>query len=319
MNKEIIRAFGDQVNRAQRILIISHTRPDGDAVGSLIGLGLILEELGKEINLVLEDGVPKVFNHLPSADRVYREVAGIYDLIIVVDSSDIDRIGGILDEYGEPDINIDHHPTNTHFAKINIVKVDAVATAEMIYDLAIALSFPLNKDIADALLTGLITDSLGFRTSNISPKALRIAADLQELGADLPSLYRKAMIEKSIQAVRYWGIGLSKIQLEDRIVWTSLSLQDRKLADYPGRDDADLINMLSAVRDTDISLVFVEQTDGTVKVSWRAQPGFDVSKTALKFGGGGHKPAAGAEIKGDLDRVQEEVLEATRALLITGK
>lgn len=315
MNKEKIQSFGDQVQRAERILVISHTRPDGDAVGSLIGLGLILEELGKEVNLVLEDGVPKVFNHLPASDRVFREAAGIYDLIVVVDCSDIDRIGNILDDHGEPDINIDHHPTNTRFASLNLVREEAVATAEIIYDLAVALSLPLNQPIAEVLLTGLITDSLGFRTSNVSPKALRIAAKLQELGADLPTLYRKAMVEKSIEAVRYWGQGLAKIQLEDRLVWTSLSLEDRKLVDYTGRDDADLINVLSTIRDTDISLVFIEQTKGTVKVSWRAQPGFDVSKTAGQFGGGGHKPAAGAEIKGDLERVQEEVLKATRETL----
>lgn len=315
MNKEQIQAFGDLVSRADRILIISHIRPDGDAVGSLIGLGLILEELGKEVNLVLEDGVPKVFHHLTGFDNVIREVSGVYDLIIVVDSSDIDRIGSVLDEYGEPDVNIDHHPTNTQFAKLNLVRDDAVATAEIIFDLARTLSLPITLPAAEALLTGLLTDSLGFRTSNSSPLTLRIAAELQEMGANLQYLYQKAMLEKSIEAVRYWGLGLSRIQKEDRLVWTSLSLEDRKTADYPGRDDADLINVLSRIRDTDICLVFVEQTDGTVKISWRSQPGFDVSVIATQFGGGGHKPAAGAEIQGDLERVQEEVLEVTRKSL----
>lgn len=315
MNKDLVQSFGVLVNRAERVLIISHIRPDGDAVGSLVGLGLILEELGKEVNLVLEDGVPKVFHHLHGVDQVVREVSGVYDLIIVVDCSDIDRIGEVLDEYGEPDINIDHHPTNTHFAKLNLVRDDAVATAEIIYDLACSLSYPISLPAAEALLTGLLTDSLGFRTSNSSPRTLRIAANLQEMGANLPELYKKAMLEKSLEAVKYWGRGLSRIQQEDRLVWTSLNLQDRIEAEYPGRDDADLINVLSRIRETDISIVFVEQTDGTVKVSWRAQPGFDVSQIATKFGGGGHKPAAGAEIKGDLERVQEEVLEATRQSL----
>lgn len=315
MNREDIQAFGDWIQKAERILIISHTRPDGDAVGTLIGLGLILEELGKEVNLVLEDGVPKVFHHITGYDKVFRKTSGVYDLIIVVDCSDIDRIGSVLDEYGEPDINIDHHPTNTQFAKLNIVQDDAVATAEMVFEMAKILQFPITLPIAEALLTGLLTDSLGFRTSNSSPKALRFAAELQEHGANLPYLYRKAMIEKSFEALKYWGQGLSNLVLENRLVWTSLSLEDRKLAEYGGRDDADIINVLSTIRDTDISVVFVEQTDGTVKVSWRAQPGFDVSSVALKFGGGGHKPAAGAEIKGDLERVQQDVLEVTRQAL----
>ena len=319
MNNEDIQAFGELISRAERVLVISHIRPDGDAVGSLLGLGLMLEELGKEVNFVLEDGVPKVFHHLTGADKVFREAAGVYDLIIVVDSADIERIGSVLDEYGEPDVNIDHHPTNTHFAKLNLVRDNAVAAVEIIYDLALSLSLPINLPIAEALLTGLLTDSLGFRTSNSSARTLRIAAELMDRGANLQVLYRKAMLEKSLEAIRYWGQGLSRIQLEDRLIWTSLTLEDRKVADYPGRDDADLVNILSRIKKTDVCVVFVEQTNGTVKVSWRAQPGFDVASIATQFGGGGHKPAAGADIKGNLDRVQEEVLEATRKSLgITG-
>jgi bifunctional oligoribonuclease and PAP phosphatase NrnA len=315
MNKDQIQAFGNLVSRADRILIISHIRPDGDAVGSTLGLGLMFEEMGKEVNLVLEDGVPKVFNHLTGSDTIIREAVGVFDLVIVVDSSDIERIGSVLDDFGEPDVNIDHHPTNTQFAKLNLVRDDAVATVEIIFDLARELSFPINLPVAEALLTGLLTDSLGFRTSNTKPQTLRIAADLMEFGANLPVLYSKAMLEKSFEAVKYWGQGLSRIQMEDRLVWTSLSLEDRIAVDYPGRDDADLINVLSRIKETDISVVFVEQKNGSVKVSWRSRPGFDVSSIATQFGGGGHKPAAGADIKGDLERVQEEVLEATRKSL----
>jgi phosphoesterase RecJ-like protein len=236
-------------------------------------------------------------------------------LIIVVDSSDIERIGEVLDEYGEPDVNIDHHPTNTQFAKLNLVQDSAVATAEIIYDLALALSYPITLPVAEALLTGLVTDSLGFRTSNSTARTLLIAADLMERGANLQELYQKALLEKSIEAVRYWGQGLSRIQKEDRLVWTSLTLEDRVQANYPGRDDADLVNILSRIKDTDVCVVFVEQSDGTVKISWRAKPGFNVAQIATQFGGGGHKPAAGAEIKGDLARVEQDVLEATRKTL----
>lgn len=315
MNKDLIRKFGDLVTRADRILIISHIRPDGDAVGSTLGLGLILEELGKEVSLVLEDGVPKVFNHLTGSDRIIKEAVGVFDLVIVVDSSDIERIGSVLDEYGEPDVNIDHHPTNTQFAELNLVRDNAVATVEIIFDIAKELSFPINLPIAEALLTGLLTDSLGFRTSNTNPQTLHIAAELMQVGANLPVLYRKAMLEKSIEAVKYWGRGLSRIQMEDRLVWTSLSLEDRLAVDYPGRDDADLINVLSRIKESDISIVFVEQKNGSVKVSWRSRPGFDVASIATQFGGGGHLPAAGADIKGDLAKVEQDVLEATRKSL----
>lgn len=306
------QTLGEKIEAAERILLVSHIRPDGDAVGSLLGLGISLESYGKEVNLVLEDGVPLVFHHLSFVDAVYKEPAGVYDLIITLDASDISRTGEVLDEYGQPDVNIDHHPTNTQFAYLNIIREDAVATAEIVLEIIKQLGLPLNKESAEALLTGIITDSLGFRTSNTTPTALRAAADLQEMGADLPDLYSRALLLKSYEALRYWGRGLSQIEKDDRLVWTVLSLEDRKAADYSGRDDADLINVLSTITGTDVCIIFVEQTDGTTKISWRAKPGFDVARIAMKFGGGGHTPAAGASVRGELENIVKDVVETTR-------
>lgn len=314
MNNQLAEDFGRELERSERVLLISHIRPDGDAVGSLLGLGHVLLAMGKEISLVLEDGVPKSFHHLPGVDLIFQDFGGVFDLIIVLDSSDITRIGSVLDEYGQPDVNIDHHPTNTQFAPLNIVETGAVATAEILYDLIRTLDLPLTPEAAECLLTGLITDSLGFRTSNTRPKTFRTAAALQELGADPAYLHRKALLERSHQALLYWGRGLSKIEKEDRLIWTTLTLEDREEVGYPGRDDADLVNILSTVADTDVCVVFIEQKDGTVKVSWRAEVGYDVSQVAGKFGGGGHKPAAGASIPGRMERIVPEVLEETRTL-----
>ncbi|MBS3750372.1 MAG: bifunctional oligoribonuclease/PAP phosphatase NrnA [Anaerolineales bacterium] len=307
--------FSEKIQSANRILIVSHIRPDGDAVGSLLGLGLVLEEMGKKVNTVLEDGVPLTFHFLYGHQRVYKDAAGVYDLVIVVDCSDVSRVGSVLDEIGQPDVNIDHHPTNTMFASLNIVQKEAVATAEIIYKLIQHLSLPLNKPIAEALLTGIIMDSLGFRTSNTTSQVLRIAADLQEQGANISMIHRKALLERSYEAVKYWGAGLSKAQKEGRLVWATLSLEDRDSVGYPGRDDADLVNILSTIKETDICIVFVEQRGGSVKISWRAKPGFDVSRVALQFGGGGHKPAAGAEIRGELKNIKGDVIRATKRIL----
>jgi phosphoesterase RecJ-like protein len=144
---------------------------------------------------------------------------------------------------------------------------------------------------------------------------LRIAADLQEQGADISMIHRKALLERSYEAVKYWGAGLSKAQKEGRLVWATLSLEDRDSVGYPGRDDADLVNILSTIKETDICIVFVEQRGGSVKISWRARPGFDVSRVALQFGGGGHKPAAGAEIRGELENIKGDVIRATKRIL----
>jgi phosphoesterase RecJ-like protein len=136
-----------------------------------------------------------------------------------------------------------------------------------------------------------------------------------ETGVDMPELYRRALITRSFEATRFWGAGLSTLVKEGRMVWATLTMADRKAAGYNGRDDADLINVLASIEDTDIALIFVEQPGHHVKVSWRAQTGFDVSQIALQFGGGGHPPASGADITGELADVQASVLVATRALL----
>ncbi len=315
MNKAWIHTFSQKFQAAEKILIVSHIRPDGDAIGSVLGLGLSLQLIGKQVQMVLSDGVPQSFRHLPGVDQLKQHPDGEFDLICVVDCSDLQRTGNALNGLPQPDLNIDHHITNLHFARSNLVDPQAVATAEILADLILALDLPMPPSVASALLTGLITDTIGFRTSNMQPNSLRLAARLMEAGADLPELYRRALVTRSFEAARFWGAGLSTLEKEGRMVWATLTLADRKAAGYPGRDDADLVTVLSSIEDADIALIFVEQPNNHVKVSWRAQPGFDVSQIALQFGGGGHPPASGADIVGELANVQASVLEATRALL----
>ena len=315
MDNNSLRTALETILESQRFLIVSHTRPDGDAVGSVLGLGLALQAAGKDVQMVLEDGVPKSFRHLTGYDRISKKATDQYDCSIVLDCSDLIRTGKVFSIGSSPDINIDHHKTNRNFAKINLVDTKATATTEILTRLIPEWGFAIDLPVAEALLTGLITDTLGFRVAGMSPESLRIAADLFENGADLPTLYTKALLTRSFRAARYWGTGLSALQLEDRLLWTRLTLDDRKSVNYPGRDDADLINILQTVEDADIFIIFVEQKNQSVKVSWRARPGFDVSTIALQFGGGGHMPAAGAEIQGSVDEVIDKVLTATRPLL----
>lgn len=316
MNEAILNQVRERLNEAQRIVIFSHVRPDGDAVGSLLGLGLALQELGKDVQMVLEDGVPSPFRHLHGIQQIRKKPEGSFDMVILVDCADLNRVGESANGYLSPDLNIDHHITNMRFGKINLVDVNAAATSQILAENMESLGLPLTKSIADALLTGIITDTLGFRTINMTPGVLRVAADLMEVGGDLPHLYTTALIRRSYEAARYWGAGLIKLQREGPILWTSLSLRDRQEANYPGRDDADLINILASIDGVEVAMIFVEQANRRVKISWRAQPGLDVSVIAAQFGGGGHMAAAGAEVEGSLQQVQEKVLEATRALFM---
>jgi len=301
---------------AKRVLILTHVRPDGDAIGSQLALGLALQNAGKDVHMVLPDGLLAGFRHLPGSDQIQRKVEGEYDTVITVDCAEKKRIGDGFDALGKPHINIDHHITNDNFGEINLIESDQVATCAILAEHMPKWGLTITPPIAASLITGIVTDTLGFRTSNMNPKALRLSADLLETGIDLPDLYMRALVRRSFNAARYWGAGLSSLQRADGMVWSTLTLADRKLTGYGGNDDADLINMISAIDGEKIGLIFVEQTNGTVKISWRALvPGINVSPIAQSFGGGGHTAAAGAEVSGSVEDVQQRVLEATRIVL----
>lgn len=306
--------ISELIRQASQIVIVSHSRPDGDAVGSLLALTLSLEQAGKEVSALLADGAPGRFRFLPGASKIGSRMPPQTDLLIALDCAGEDRLG--FSALPRPiDVNIDHHPTNSRYAKINLIDPQAAATTQILYKLILQLDLSLTPEIATNLLVGLLTDTIGFRTSNVSPKVLRIAADLQERGACLPEIYSKALNQRSFVAARYWGCGLSRLMQEDGLVWSTLSLEDRLKVGYPGADDADLINILSTIEGVEIALIFIEQKGGRVKVSWRSRDGLDVSKLAQRFGGGGHEPAAGAMVSGTLEEVRAQVLTATRDIL----
>ena len=311
---EIDLAIKNKIESSENILIASHVRPDADAAGSLLGLGLSLMQAGKKVQMVLEDGADK-FGYLPGSDLILISAAGHADMVIVVDCSDPSRVGGALNNYGKPDLVVDHHKTNLEFGTYNVVEPDQVATACILFDHMPDWGLTYNPDIAACLLSGIVGDTIGFRTSNVNSEVLRKSAALMDLGADLPHIYREELITKPFTAVRYWGSGLIRMAQEDGLVWTSLTLADRENIGYAGNDDADLVNVLSSVKEADIALIFVEQPQNEVKVSWRARPGLDVSGIAFEFGGGGHAAAAGADISGTLEEVTERVIIETKKLL----
>jgi len=241
---------------------------------------------------------------------------GEFDLVVSVDCSDLKRVGKALDGYRPPDIVIDHHATTDGFGALNLVDPQAAATASILTRCMHTWGLPITIPIASNLLTGLVTDTLGFRTSNTTPEVLRQAADLVEIGADLSTIYFLNLVRHTFPAAKYWGAGLAGLQYSAGIISTTLTAADRKASGYTGNDDADLINIVSSIDGADIAIIFVEQDETSTKVSWRGlKPKVDVSRIALQFGGGGHKAAAGAEISGSLDEVRQRVLDVTHKAL----
>jgi phosphoesterase RecJ-like protein len=269
-----------RIEQANKILIVSHVRPDGDAVGSVLGLGTALAAAGKQVQMVLADGVPSAFTFLPGSKQIKKSAEFPVDLSIVLDISDLNRIGNVLGIL-KPGINIDHHVTNLNFAHVNLVEPEAAATSCILVDHIQSWGLAISQDSASALLAGIVNDTLGFRTANTTSATLRQAAQLIDQGANLPDLYYESLVRRSYASTKFW----------------------------------DLINLLSTVDEAQISVIFVEQRNGHVKVSWRAKPGLDVSKIALSFGGGGHTAAAGADIPGSLMDIQQKVITDTLKVL----
>jgi phosphoesterase RecJ-like protein len=316
VDSQLIGDIKNRLSIANNIVIASHVRPDGDAIGALLGLGLALRDAGKSVQMILADGLPASFKHLEGSEFIRKEAVGDHDTFITVDCADFKRTGKIFENFGQPDINIDHHKTNEKFGKLNLIEAEEVATSAILTAHLPEWGLKITRPIAAALLTGIITDTLGFRTSNTTPEALRLSATLMETGVDMPDIYMRALVKKTFPAARYWGAGLSSLESKNGIVWGTLTVADRKAAGYGGNDDADLINMISAIDGNKVGMVFVEQNDNHVKISWRALvPGVDVSQVATHFQGGGHAAAAGADIRGSLSEVQKVVLKKTREML----
>jgi phosphoesterase RecJ-like protein len=296
--------------------VLSHVRPDGDAVGALLAVSEALRAEGKDTTAVLSSGVPRAFSFLQGAAEVKTRLPDATDLMICVDCSDLERTGWKEEDLPRPvDVNIDHHPTNNHFAAYNLVETRAAATTEILYAWLPEMGLPLTDSVVASLMTGLLTDTIGFRTSSVTPASLRVAADLLDLGAPLQKIYEQALSQMSYVAARYWGAGLSQLGREDGLVWATLGLADRRRVGYPGSDDADLVNVLTTIEDAQLVVIFVEQPHEKVKISWRSKPGIDVSQLATQFGGGGHVAAAGAMIDGTLDNVRERVLNVSHKAL----
>jgi bifunctional oligoribonuclease and PAP phosphatase NrnA len=318
MKAEDLSAARACIASATRALVVTHINPDGDAVGSLLGFGLALRAAGKEVVFACADAVPEVFSFLPGVQEITASPTGAFDLVVALDISDASRMGAIGERVGRrPHLVFDHHVTNGGFGEINLIDVSAASTAELVAELLDPLGLSVTQPVAECLLTGLVSDTLGFRTSNTSTKSLAVAQRLIEAGAVLHTIYDHSLHKRSFTAVRLWAEGLARLRLADRIVWTTLPLEARKVAGYSGNGDADLINVLASVREADVAVIFVERPDGKVKVSWRSAPGIDVSALAVAFGGGGHAPAAGAEVPGTLPEVETRVLAATKEILKT--
>lgn len=306
-----IRLIANLIAAAQRILLVTHVAPDGDAIGSLLGLGWLLRDQGKELTLACEDPVPENAKWLPGSSEIVRRVSGACGLVISLDCSDQRRMGCIYTQELEalPLVNIDHHVTNTRFGTVNYVDPSSVATAQMILSLLDTLQWDLSDTVATCLLYGVVTDTQSFRTPNVDAAALRAALRLVEAGACISDITWRAFAQRTLASIRLWGQAIDRLQLQDGVLWTEITQAMRRNCTLDEEAESGLTNFLAGVREAGMVLVFTERNDGTVDVGMRAMPGLDVAQVALSLGGGGHPQAAGCTLVGDLAEVKQLVLD----------
>jgi phosphoesterase RecJ-like protein len=307
------------IRQARDILVICHIVPDGDAIGSLLGLGWALHRLGKEHTLACADPVPDSFAYLPGSEAIVAHPEGNYDLAVSLDCSDLKRLGTAYDQdslRGVPIINIDHHVTNVSFGSVNWVDPNSAATAQMVLTLIERLGIPLDSTIATCLLNGIVTDTRGFRTPNTTPDVMQAATKLMTAGASLPEIAERVFNRRPLAMICLWGRALSAVQLDDRIIWAEISQAMRRECGLDSDSDDGLVSFLTSANEAEVGIVFTEKDDGTIDVSMRSMPGIDISSVAMRLGGGGHPQAAGCNLSSSLAEARERVLtELKRSLL----
>jgi phosphoesterase RecJ-like protein len=317
------------LNTAQRVLCISHVKPDGDAIGSLLGMGWLLTALGKTPVLALQDETPVEHRALPGAEDIITAAAPAYagtvrssafDLVVCLDASSPDRMGTAynLDVHGSaPLLVIDHHITNTRFGAHNWVAPECAATCQMLVYLADALQVPLQGALAECLLTGMVTDTLCFRTSNTGAEVLEAAMRLMQGGANLTTITQRTVNRRPFSLIRLWGLILPTVRLAEGVIWATADQACFAEAGHGLDDDIGLSGHLVTADEADISAVLTETRDAAgalaVECSFRAKPGFDVAELAFSFGGGGHPAASGCTIAGTLAEVEALVVPAAQA------
>ncbi|MFO7322611.1 MAG: bifunctional oligoribonuclease/PAP phosphatase NrnA [Chloroflexota bacterium] len=307
----------DAINNAGTILLVTHIDPDGDAIGSLLGLANALRARGKTVDAVVDGGVPASLQFLPGAETVLSSLTqGEWDVMVSLDSSDEPRTGeaGV---YGRAHsrlvINVDHHPTNTGFGDLHLVMPEAVSTTEIVLAWLRHMGQEITPDIARPLLTGLVTDTRGFRTSNVRASTLGEAQRLMEAGASLTEVTQRVLDSHPYELIELWKYALPSVTLQGAVISGVITQEDLRRAGADEKTNGDMVSLLNSVTQAMIAVVFREKANGDIEISLRSKPGYDVSQVAFSLGGGGHRQAAGATIPGPLEAARERVMPLLQA------
>jgi phosphoesterase RecJ-like protein len=319
--KEILRRIAEEIRGGRSFLISTHQNPEGDAIGSVLALGLALKSLGKDALILTQDPVPEVLAFLPGAGQIVHQapVNRRFDIALAVDCGDRPRLG---EEFTKVKgigkiINIDHHVSNGFFGDLNLIDPKASSAAEIIYDLIQALPAPFTREVAENIYTGLLTDTGSFHYSNTSPKTFSVARACLRAGVDPWDVSQKIYDTQPIPRLRLLPRVLDTLELleDGRVSSMVVTQQMLKESGATVAMTEDFINFARSVQGVEVALLFREVTPRKYRVSMRSRGAVDVARIAGQFQGGGHPAASGCTVEGSLSEVRTQVLEVLKAAL----
>jgi len=308
----------------QRFLISSHTNMEGDALGSELSFAFLLKALGKVPIIVNEDNIPYGYDFLPGVNKILKyspKMPGLkFDCFVTLDCSDQQRTGEVyrLNSCGKPVLNIDHHVSNSYFGTVNWVDTKACCACELVWRLFKKMRVPVSKDAAVVLYAGIITDTGSFRYSCTNGETHRIAAELVDAGVNVPLVYRNIYGNIPYEDLKLLSDILPTMQRsgDGRVVWFEIHrdrLRKQKKIFFDLSES--ILNFARSLKGVEVVVLFKENisAEDEVRLNFRSQGRIDVNKIAQMFGGGGHKAASGATIKGSLVSIKRRVLAKVKA------
>jgi phosphoesterase RecJ-like protein len=298
-------------------LVVAHVNPDGDAASSTLAVGWMLERIGKRYVMINEGKTPDKFGYLWGFDRLLRydeqQPEERFRFVISVDCADASRIGKVRELFAEDVqvLNIDHHATNDYFGDVQLIREDAAATVEVLYDLATDMQLPITTELGTALYTGLLTDTGGFRYSNTTPKVMKIAAELLAAGVSGHRLAEQVLEKITFSHITVLKQALNTLSFayDNKVCWITVSQDDIRQTGATSEDMEGLILYPRNIEGVEVGLLFKQTDERTVKVSFRSNGTVDVAAVAKSFGGGGHVRASGCTVAGELPDVVIQVIK----------
>lgn len=308
----------EEINKANKIVILTHENPDGDAVGSSLAMKLALKQLGKEADIIMPEH-PKEFDFLPGICDLKKdsEITN-YDLAIALDCGSVKQLNGFANYFdnAKVKVTIDHHSSNSMFADYNYVDQDAPACAQLLLVVFGYFKIDVTKEIGTCILSGIITDTGGFRYDSVTSETFRFVADLCEKGINVSKIYQQVLSTKTRSKFELHRIAQNRLEfLEDgKIAFTYITKQDEENVGAKNGDQNGIAELGRDVEGVEIS-IFIRETDKGMRASLRSKTYVNVAEIAVMFGGGGHVHAAACTIQGSLEHAKQQLLNRAKVCL----